>query len=139
MSAYSNDAGAVSVSSRPYSGSAAAQDFRDELTPSRCVSAHSLVLSSGKHLSIPARTRCASGKSGVDCSEKQRPAATCRGAASAVGKQGFGQVIVDYAKGFIEDKLKRPSAEDLLDAEDVKLLPKVSPWSAVLMRACRLT
>ena len=55
MSAYSSDAGAVSVSSRPYSGIAAAQDFRDELTPSRCVSAHSLVLYSGSHLSIPAR------------------------------------------------------------------------------------
>ena len=36
-------------------------------------------------------------------------------------------MILNYAKGFIEDKLKRPSAEDLLDAEDVKLLPKVRP------------
>ena len=45
-------------------------------------------------------------------------------------------MILDYAKGFIEDKIKRPSAEDLLDAEDVKLLPKVSPWSAMQVSTC---
>ena len=37
------------------------------------------------------------------------------------------QWALDYAKGFIEDKIKRPSAEDLLVAEDIKLLPKVKP------------
>ena len=60
VSAYSNDQGVVSLSSRQYSESAAAQDFRDELTPSRCVSAHSLVLFSA--LSTLARTRCISAK-----------------------------------------------------------------------------
>ncbi|CAK0750465.1 hypothetical protein CVIRNUC_001993 [Coccomyxa viridis] len=92
LSAYSNNQGSVSLSSRPYSESAAAQDFRDELTPSR-------------------------------------------GPTSADGKEGFGQVILNYAKGFIEDKLKRPSAEDLLDAEDVKLLPKLKPRVAYLILA----
>ena len=62
LSAYSNNQGSVSLSSRPYSESAAAQDFRDELTPSRCVSAHSLVLFSASQLSMPARIRYISAK-----------------------------------------------------------------------------
>lgn len=50
----------------------------------------------------------------------------CRGASATDGKHGLVQRGLDYAKGFIEDKLKRPSVSDLLVDEDVKLLPKVS-------------
>ena len=50
----------------------------------------------------------------------------CRGASATDGKHGLVQWGLDYAKGFIEDKLKRPSASDLLVDEDFKLLPKVS-------------
>ena len=32
---------------------------------------------------------------------------------------------LDFARGFLEDKIRRPSAEDLLVEEDVKALPKV--------------
>ena len=49
----------------------------------------------------------------------------CRGASATDGKHGLVQWGLDYAKGFIEDKLKRPSASDLLVEDDVKLLPKV--------------
>ena len=74
----------------------------------------------------------------------------CRGASATDGKHGLVQWGLDYAKGFIEDKLKRPSASDLLVEDDVKLLPKVSlltcpdpvPSNAILHTlsgsACRL-
>ncbi len=49
----------------------------------------------------------------------------CRGGSTADAKPDLVQWALDYAKNFIEDKLKRPSAEDLLVEEDIKLLPKV--------------
>ena len=48
-----------------------------------------------------------------------------RGNSTADDKQSIVQWALDYAKAFIEEKLKRPSAEDLLVEEDIKLLPKV--------------
>ena len=62
----------------------------------------------------------------VEVLQQQRLATTCREPSSADGKQGLGQLIFDYAKRFVEDKIKRPSAEDLLVEEDIKLLPKVT-------------
>ena len=41
------------------------------------------------------------------------------------GKQSILQLGLELARGFLEDKIRRPSAEDLLVEEDVKALPKV--------------
>lgn len=41
------------------------------------------------------------------------------------GKQRIVQLGLNFARGFLEDKIRRPSAEDLLVEEDVKALPKV--------------